>query len=280
MPSLSHIAIVVALAMSGASLLVLLLSNKNAKKKHSQLEQRTSRLEGQLTANIAEMSGVKRDISFLKSDRNAPASDTLQYLKAKRAESAGSMASSQQNAGIHQSRSNVEQSPETGLDSGRGVQSGDVGQDELSVSGNSSAQIEDHGGDLSESRPATLVPYSLELVQRLYRDWCAALSKPEIPASVDVRLAEYAFLEPATPQGGAATHVIRDTSRMGEFIRFSAVGADVGVVLPNPTAHFTPVVAHLFPGLTRDAYEGSVSGLTALGPVSVKRRTPTEWEAI
>lgn len=278
MPSLSNIAIVLALAMSAASLIVLMLSSQKAKKRDLELEQLEARLERRLTAKIEE---VKRDISFFKLERNSTTNATLKYIKEKRAESGGSLPSSQYNVEMHQTKSKVEESPETGYDPGAvGAQGGDNEQGESSVSENSSRQKGNYDDDSPELESETLVPYSLDLVQRLYRDWCTALSKPEIPASLDVRLAEYAFLEPAPPQGGAATHVIRDTSRIGEFIRFSAVGADVGVVLPNPTAHFTPVVAHLFPGLARDAYEGSVSGLTALGPVSVKRRTDSEWEAI
>lgn len=128
------------------------------------------------------------------------------------------------------------------------------------------------------SEAAESPPYSLELVQQLYREWCKNRVQPRTTRSLAVVMAEYLSAENAGA-AGATVRTIRDTTSVAEFVRFSAAGSTVGVVLPNPDATFTPVMAHLFPGLTRERHSDRATLSTAY-PVSVQQRRGPIWDVV
>jgi hypothetical protein len=275
-PSFINILIATTLGLSVAGLVVACLSVQAVNKKYREFELRAASLERQLTANLGKLLDFKQELGFFRSELAA-----LRQSKSERREATQYVSpSSESSSRVRDITSGKASDAAIHDDSPSNTPVVDSDSSQRRSSETPPDRTGDQERGSNEREAETVESYSLDLVHRIYGDWCAALSKPEIPSSLDVKLAEYAFLEPPPPQGGSAIHVIRDTAKIGEFIRFSAFGADVGVVLPNPTAHFTPVVAHLFPGLTRDAYEVNGSGLIALSPVSVKRRTSSEWEAI
>jgi hypothetical protein len=153
------------------------------------------------------------------------------------------------------------------------------GPGDFSVAAGNDANFPSAEIDLDQDS-APLEEYSLDLVQRLYREWCKNQEKPSIPPNLDLSMMEHVRVETSPVSGAQSVHVLKDTNKSAEFIRFSAAGSDVGIVLPNPTAHFSPLVAHLFAGLTRAAYDNSGMGLVNLTPVSISRYGNLEWKAV
>jgi hypothetical protein len=121
--------------------------------------------------------------------------------------------------------------------------------------------------------------YSEQLVTRLFQDWCRSGERPEPPSTIEFCMAEFVRSEGPTIQGTRSVHIVRDTEKTAEFARFSALRSDKGHVVPNPRAHYTPVVAYLYDGLSREQYENPVA-LASVRPVRVQRREGAEWEVL
>lgn len=120
--------------------------------------------------------------------------------------------------------------------------------------------------------------FSDGLVRDLYSRWCSSGTRPHAAENVQVVPLRYLRSEAPREYGGPQQHILQDARQVAEFVRFSQVNSDVGLVLPNPEAHFTPVVNYLFPHLTRSDYE-TPSTLSALVPIRVQKRGAEEWEA-
>lgn len=119
--------------------------------------------------------------------------------------------------------------------------------------------------------------FSVELVQSIYRTWCRSSERPQSTSGVEVSPLEYVRIELSSEIGARPRHILRTASQLSEFVRFSEPGATSGLVLPDVEAHYSPVVAHLFPGLSRTEFAQTES-LSALTPVQVKKRGDTsEW---
>jgi hypothetical protein len=120
-------------------------------------------------------------------------------------------------------------------------------------------------------------PYSVERVQALYQLWCTDRKRPRPTENMEIASLQYdGQLESSE---GRSRHRLKDASQLAEFVRFSEPGSSDGVVLPDPEAHFTPVVAYLFPGLTRADY-AQAAHLSSQAPVRIKRATPSQWEVV
>lgn len=121
-------------------------------------------------------------------------------------------------------------------------------------------------------------PFSPDVVASLFRSWCSGGARPRTNGAIEVVHTAFAATESGGMDGGKR-HVLRDADQLSEFVRFSPVGEASGLVFPNPDAHFTPVLAHVFPGLTRADYEQR-SLLAELVPVTVRRRPDMQWELV
>jgi hypothetical protein len=119
--------------------------------------------------------------------------------------------------------------------------------------------------------------YSPELVRTLYRNWCRDRTRPKSTSNMEIASLQYDGR--AEGAEGRSKHRLKDASQLAEFVRFSGKGASNGLVLPDPDAHFTPVVAYLFPGITRADYSQS-ERLGEQEPVPIKRCSPSQWEAM
>jgi hypothetical protein len=120
-------------------------------------------------------------------------------------------------------------------------------------------------------------PYSVNHVLEVYTRWCTDRKRPSPTNTMEIASLQYdGKLESGD---GRSRHRLKDASQLAEFVRFSEPGSLVGVVLPDPDAHFTPVVAYLFPGLTRADY-GQSSLLSGQAPVQIKRATSSQWEVV
>lgn len=128
--------------------------------------------------------------------------------------------------------------------------------------------------DLGETDPG----FSVQHIQRLYTDWCRARKRPTTTTAVEIGWLQYVRAKPAMEHGGPPQHILRETEQLAEFVRFSPTDATTGLAFPNPDAHFTPVVAHLFPGLTHGTYTPEV--LSTLKPAGLKRRDGLDWESL
>ena len=112
----------------------------------------------------------------------------------------------------------------------------------------------------------------------LYVAWCRGGSRPRTAADMEFAYVRYGRAEPPASIGGKATHVLTDAPQAAEFVRFSEPGSAEAMLLPTPTAHYTPVMAHVFPGLTRDVFTPQY--LETLEPSLVRRRDGAEWEVV
>lgn len=122
------------------------------------------------------------------------------------------------------------------------------------------------------------VPFSPQHVASLYREWCREGVRPRSNGSIEVVHTTFSATSASSPDGNKR-HVLRDADQLAEFVRFSPPGDASGLVFPNPDAHFTPVLAHVFPGLTRVDFEQRHS-LAVVAPVTVRRRPDRQWELV
>jgi hypothetical protein len=128
--------------------------------------------------------------------------------------------------------------------------------------------------EIAEAAPPE---YSLTLVRQLFLEFSHTGRAPRCPPTIELARLVYGRAHAPAEIGGPARHVLVDTSRGGEFIRFSRPNAADGLVFPNPEAHYAPVMRNLFPTLAREDY-GSPSALSAIEPVRVQRRADSQWE--
>jgi len=138
--------------------------------------------------------------------------------------------------------------------------------------------IEQVSQSRSESRPNAnapphSAPFSEQDVRQLYALWCRGGGQPPATRSLDIGSLHYESSEQAT---AGKRHLLRDANQMAEFVRFSKPESESGLVFPNPDALFTPVVAYLFPGLTRTDYAQKES-FAEIAPVSIKRVSSSRW---
>lgn len=130
--------------------------------------------------------------------------------------------------------------------------------------------------DQSTSGVAEMEPLSSPSALDLYLAWCRGGPRPRSNDAIEFAYARYGRSEPPAETGGKATHIVTDAPQASEFVRFSEPGAAEAILLPTPTAHYTPVMAHVFPGLTRDVF--TPQHLETLEPSLVRRRDGGEWE--
>jgi hypothetical protein len=119
--------------------------------------------------------------------------------------------------------------------------------------------------------------FSSAFVSKIYAGWCQDHVRPASTGHLEVGALTYESTEGGGVLGVSKRHVLREVAQMAEFVRFSVPGSGEGLILPDPEAHFTPNVAHVFPGLTRDDYDNPVA-LTSRTPVVVRRRGEMQWE--
>jgi hypothetical protein len=118
---------------------------------------------------------------------------------------------------------------------------------------------------------------SLDVAPQLYRRWCTDQSRPRIPESLEVSPLRYAGTERPSDLA-PPLYLFRDHDSVGEFVRFSPQGGDVGVAFPHPDAYFNQGVHELlFPQLTAAAFADRQQ-LASVRPVPIQRRPDGSWE--
>ena len=152
------------------------------------------------------------------------------------------------------------------------------------TSGNSEPEPPtDAVADSLQSSTAKAIPealeadYSGEAVRKLYRDWCRDGRRPASTSNIEIASLQY-DRQVDGPEG-KKRHLLKEAPQLAEFVRFSPKNEGTGVVLPDLDAHFTPVVAYIFPGISRADYAQS-ERLKEQQPVTIKRYSPSQWEAI
>ena len=119
--------------------------------------------------------------------------------------------------------------------------------------------------------------YTVEAVRKLYRTWCRERNRPKATSQIEIASLQYDSQLEGT--NGSRKHLLKDASQLSEFVRFSPKSGTTGVVLPDPDAHFTPVVAYIFPGISRADYAQN-GRLEEQQPVTIRRYSPSQWEAV
>jgi hypothetical protein len=136
--------------------------------------------------------------------------------------------------------------------------------------------VED-GSAADEGAREALDEFSPELVMQLYAKWCLDRVQPQSTERLEIGALTYDTSDPGSVLGGSKRHILRNSKQVAEFVRFSPADSSQGFILPNPDAHFTPNIAHVFPGLSREDLDNPAS-LLSRAPVPVKRRNDTQWE--
>jgi hypothetical protein len=130
---------------------------------------------------------------------------------------------------------------------------------------------------ISESAETPAPEYSLSFVRHLFEEFIRTGRAPRCPPTVELARLVYGRADAAPEIGAPARHVLIDTPRGGEFLRFSRPAATEALVFPNPEAHYVGVMRDLFPTLAREDYNNPAV-LGAVEPVQVRRRADSQWE--
>lgn len=133
--------------------------------------------------------------------------------------------------------------------------------------------------DSSDLANQLQTPFTRENVAALYERWCLESSRPSIQAGVEFVSVQHSRSDTGPEFGAPDKHILADSSRQAEFVRFSPTGGNHGLLYPNPDAHYSPALAFLFKGLTPEMFEDRAQ-LAQLTPVEIRRRQGNEWELV
>lgn len=131
----------------------------------------------------------------------------------------------------------------------------------------------DPGGD-GEDRG-----FSRNRVDTLYAEWCETGRRPDASGALEVRPMRHAG---SVQQGelSEARHRLEDASGTSDFVRFSPLEGDRGLLLPHPDVRFNPSThGKFFPEADRALF-ADPANLTRLEPVEIRRRDDGRWERV
>lgn len=121
------------------------------------------------------------------------------------------------------------------------------------------------------------IEYGREAVATLFRDWCTQKTLPDPGPAIEIVPMRFSRSRRRT-ELDQPIYVLADAEQMGEFVRFSALGTDEGLLAPNPSALYNADVHRkLFPDLTPTVYSNPEL-LSTMRLITIRRVAPGTWE--